>query len=55
MSEEHKIETTCVLRDGMYVIRICGVTSGAVVNFGDGDTGNIEFKLDSRRFKPVFK
>lgn len=40
---------------GKWEIRITGVTSGAVIHFGDGDTGALVFHLDASRFYPLLK
>ena len=54
MPEEHPIRVL-VGKDsrGRWEITVTGVTSGAVVNYGDGDTGSVTFYLDASRFTPV--
>ena len=52
--ELHKIDVSCYLVDGKWVIYVKGVTSGAIIHGGDGDNMTIEFKLDASRFRPVF-
>jgi len=59
-TKPHKIQVYASLEgaawgysDGKWVIRVKGVTSGAVIHGGDGDNMEIEFKLDASRFHPV--
>jgi hypothetical protein len=55
MTKPHEVRVYVHEKDGKYEIRVTGVTSGARVNFGDGDSGSIVFDLDASRFYPVVK
>lgn len=62
MTKPHEIKITANLEgaqwgysEGKWVIRVSGVTSGAIIHGGDGDNMTIEFKLDPTRFHPVVK
>jgi len=51
--ETHEIKITKSLRDGFWIIRVTGITSGAIIQSNDCDDMTIQFKLDASRFTPV--